>query len=587
MANSSFAISGSIIANSAKFNNLQVNGTGVSLVGHTHTTSNISGLNATASELNYLQGVTPGTGIGNKAVVLDMFGSLSVPLLLKSYGAEADYGVFNLGLTVNDIPVSVSGHSHTTSDITNFNSSVSGLLPVTNITAGTNISISSNAGNFTINSTAAGGGASISNSGVNRVLTNDGSTSGIIGQSNMTFDGSLLNVTGSGNFASGLFVGGVPLGEVIDDEVAGLLVAGSGINLNYNDIGNTLTVDTNVSTSLVGGTGINLVYNITTDELSINTSGVSLVGHAHGNIDFNGAIGVSSNLPLITTTNGVISTGNFGNTANTFCQGNDSRLSDTRTPTDNTVTTAKIVNSNVTYAKIQNVSATDRLLGRSTAGAGVIEEINCTAFGRSILDDADSAAARTTLDLGTMATASTSNYLAIAGGTLTGAVQVVAGTATAPGVSISGDTNTGIAQIGGADTIGVVTNGVERLRVLSDGSLTSVIPGGSTLLPGFACRAWVNFDGTASPISIRAAGNVTSITDNGTGDYTINFTTAMPDANFCVLGTWGTGANSTNVLTVTRPGTVTASSVRISTNYAVAGSTFISDGGYMYVAIIR
>lgn len=69
-----------------------------------------------------------------------------------------------------------------------------------------------------------------------------------------------------------------------------------------------------------------------------------------------------------------------------------------------------IDNDAVTYAKIQNVSATDRLLGRSTAGAGDIEEITCTAAGRAILDDADATAQRTTLGLGTLATA---NYPSI------------------------------------------------------------------------------------------------------------------------------------------------------------------------------
>jgi hypothetical protein len=60
-------------------------------------------------------------------------------------------------------------------------------------------------------------------------------------------------------------------------------------------------------------------------------------------------------------------------------------------------TTWTIDNDAVTYAKIQNVSASDRLLGRSTAGAGDIEEITCTAAGRALLDDADAAAQRTTL----------------------------------------------------------------------------------------------------------------------------------------------------------------------------------------------
>ena len=54
--------------------------------------------------------------------------------------------------------------------------------------------------------------------------------------------------------------------------------------------------------------------------------------------------------------------------------------------------------------------------------------------------------------------------------------------------------------------------------------------------PMYACRAWVNFDGTGTP-AIRASGNVSSITDNGVGDYTINFTTAMPDANYVVTET--------------------------------------------------
>jgi hypothetical protein len=67
---------------------------------------------------------------------------------------------------------------------------------------------------------------------------------------------------------------------------------------------------------------------------------------------------------------------------------------------DSNVTTAKINNGAVTYTKIQNVSATDRLLGRSTAGAGVIEEITCTSAGRALLDDADAATQRATLGVG-------------------------------------------------------------------------------------------------------------------------------------------------------------------------------------------
>ena len=54
----------------------------------------------------------------------------------------------------------------------------------------------------------------------------------------------------------------------------------------------------------------------------------------------------------------------------------------------------------------------------------------------------------------------------------------------------------------------------------------------------YLAKAWVNFNGTGT-VAIRAAGNVSSITDNGTGNYTVNFTTAMPDANYSVSGVTG------------------------------------------------
>jgi hypothetical protein len=66
----------------------------------------------------------------------------------------------------------------------------------------------------------------------------------------------------------------------------------------------------------------------------------------------------------------------------------------------------------VTYAKIQNVSATDKLLGRSTAGAGVVEEIACTAAGRALLDDVAASNQRTTLGLGTAAVAASGDFAA-------------------------------------------------------------------------------------------------------------------------------------------------------------------------------
>lgn len=56
--------------------------------------------------------------------------------------------------------------------------------------------------------------------------------------------------------------------------------------------------------------------------------------------------------------------------------------------------------------------------------------------------------------------------------------------------------------------------------------------------PVYGCRAWVNFNGTGT-VAIRASGNVSSITDNGVGDYTVNFTTPLQDVNFSVSGSAG------------------------------------------------
>lgn len=74
-----------------------------------------------------------------------------------------------------------------------------------------------------------------------------------------------------------------------------------------------------------------------------------------------------------------------------------------------------IGNGKVTYSKIQNVSATDRVLGRSTAGPGVLEEIVLTSAGRALIDDTDSAAQRSSLGLGgaaTLAVGTTPNTVA-------------------------------------------------------------------------------------------------------------------------------------------------------------------------------
>lgn len=110
-------------------------------------------------------------------------------------------------------------------------------------------------------------------------------------------------------------------------------------------------------------------------------------------------------------------------------------------------------------------------------------------------------------------------------------------------------------------------NGVNNIfSIASNGAQSSVIPGGTTLLPEFKCRAWVNFNGTGV-VAIRGSGNVSSITDNGVGDYTVNFATAMPDANygFNVSSSGISGTNSvTQSVNFTAPPTSSAFRFQIS-----------------------
>lgn len=104
-----------------------------------------------------------------------------------------------------------------------------------------------------------------------------------------------------------------------------------------------------------------------------------------------------------------------------------------------------------------------------------------------------------------------------------------AGTAAAPSIAANGDTNTGV-YFSAADTVDVATGGVQRGQFDSSGNF-KFNSGYGSVVTAYGCRAWVNFNGTGTP-AIRASGNVSSITDFAVGDYQVNITTALPDANY-------------------------------------------------------
>jgi hypothetical protein len=120
---------------------------------------------------------------------------------------------------------------------------------------------------------------------------------------------------------------------------------------------------------------------------------------------------------------------------------------------------------------------------------------------------------------------------------------------------------------------------------LPDGSITNDDLAGSIAdakLSGTTCKAWVNFNGTGT-VAIRASFNVSSITDNGTGDYTVNFTTALADANY---GVSGVAVRTTDETFIGRYGAApTTTAVRFSTFNRSAGTLVDSD--YINVSIFR
>lgn len=123
-----------------------------------------------------------------------------------------------------------------------------------------------------------------------------------------------------------------------------------------------------------------------------------------------------------------------------------------------------------------------------------------------------------------------------------------------------------------AGTSSLVSNTTLRTELNATGSA-----------PIYACRAWVNFNGTGT-VAIRESGNVSSITDNGTGDYTVNFTTAMPDEDYSCIGIPSTSAlTPTAAARCLAPKTYSTSSVRVV--LLISGTA--ADNEFCNIAIFR
>lgn len=151
--------------------------------------------------------------------------------------------------------------------------------------------------------------------------------------------------------------------------------------------------------------------------------------------------------------------------------------------------------------------------------------------------------------------------------------------------SPNSNTNRTLSLPDAAGTIQVSGNPISGTTGSFSGDLSFNSGYGSSAV-AYGCRAWVNFNGTGT-VAIRASGNVTSITDNGTGNYTVNFTISMPDVNFSIAGY--TVNPASRALVFGDVNTYATGSIRVNTGYITGfnGEATSIDATYVNIAVFR
>ncbi len=204
---------------------------------------------------------------------------------------------------------------------------------------------------------------------------------------------------------------------------------------------------------------------------------------------------------------------------------------------DSSIALSAIPDTTLTYAKLQNVSATDKVLGRASAGAGVVEEIACTSAGRALIDDADAAAQRTTLGLGGLSILSTITSTQMgAASVLEAAIATDAVTTTKiKDANVTGtklaDTSVGVAKlsftggvdsnpklmVGGSSNVEATIGGILSATYVSGVLTFALASAGST--PNYAVIGELKTAGTNAGSSSVGTGNTrgtwTEVSDPG------------------------------------------------------------------------
>lgn len=176
--------------------------------------------------------------------------------------------------------------------------------------------------------------------------------------------------------------------------------------------------------------------------------------------------------------------------------------------------------------------------------------------------------------------------------TVGGALQLSPGTTAQEGIRIQRITGavtfSGINLDNNAfNALAFFTGASEAMRIDTSSNL-QFNSGYGSVATAFGCRAWVSFNGTGT-VAIRGSGNVSSITDNAVGDYTVNFATAMPDINYSAptsfSGENGARMSQTDIVAATGVASArTTTTFRLSTGVHGVSS---NDCAFVNVAIFR
>jgi len=180
-----------------------------------------------------------------------------------------------------------------------------------------------------------------------------------------------------------------------------------------------------------------------------------------------------------------------------------------------------------------NNSIDTRLQSYSTGNYGYAGTVSNHSFS-FITNNAERVRIDTSGNVG-IGTSSPSAKLQVVGNVMAGN-----GTAATPAYHFVGSSAIGMFTPDAGFSIAFSTGSTERMRIDASGNLL-FNSGYGSVATAYGCRAWVNFNGTGT-VAIQASGNVSSITDNGTGDYTVNFTNAMPDSNYAASAIGWTNA---------------------------------------------